>query len=148
LDEVEDLLFQGDETSIHRLRRFGLYNNDFAQLRGLEKFPSQAEDRLPYTEYWDLSLVQLLQDSPASVASELSRRSRCKFKCVPFEEFVRKAFGLSSSAIEHLLWQYQLLSVILYCMFIRNIQHKGLLLQLKEVSSLTTLSPSSGARIF
>lgn len=141
LNEVEDLLFQGDETSIRRLSRFGLYNDDFAELRGLEKFSSQAEDSLPFAEYWNLSL-QLDKDSPASVASKLSEMSRCKFKCVRFEEFVRKAFGLSSPAIGHLLWQYQLLNVILYCMFIRNLKHKGFLLKLKEVSLLTAAPPS------
>lgn len=139
LDEVEDLLFQGDEKSIRRLSRFGLYDNNFAELRRLEKFPSQAEDRLPG---W--SLHQLRKDGSASVAFELSEKSRSKFEHIPFEEFVRKAFGLHSPAIEHFLWQYQALSWLLCCKFNRKLKYKGLLFQLKEVSSLASAPQSSG----
>lgn len=130
--EIENLLVQRDQRSIRRLSRFGLYDDDFAKIRGLEKFSSPAEDRLPYAEYWDLSLPQLLEDSPSSIAFKLSRKSRFKFECVPFEEFVRKAVGLDSPVIERFLWQYELLSVILYCKFIRKLEYKGILLQLKK----------------
>ncbi|KAF3403909.1 hypothetical protein F1880_010278 [Penicillium rolfsii] len=131
-DEIEVLLLQRDEISINRLCRFGLYDDDFAEMRGLQKFSPQTEDSLTFSMYWDLNLPQFLRDGPTAVAATLSEKSGSKFKRIDFEEFVRVACGLYSAAVAHFLWQYELLCVILYWNFGRNAGHRTFLLQLKE----------------
>lgn len=116
------------------LCRFGLYNDDFAELRGIGKFYPQTEDSLSVSMNWDLNLPQLVRDGPASAASTLSEKSCNKFKLIDFEEFVRKAWGVYSAAVAHFLFQYEILCVMLYWNFAKDDEHRKFLFQLKEVS--------------
>ncbi|CEJ62677.1 hypothetical protein PMG11_11170 [Penicillium brasilianum] len=130
--EIDGLILEGDEISIGLLCRFGLYNDDFAELRGIGKFYPQTEDSLSVSMNWDLNLPQLVRDGPASAASTLSEKSCNKFKLIDFEEFVRKAWGVYSAAVAHFLFQYEILCVMLYWNFARDDEHRKFLFQLKE----------------
>ncbi|KAJ5369991.1 uncharacterized protein N7496_006083 [Penicillium cataractarum] len=140
-DEIEVLQLQGDEISISRLCRFGLYNDDFADMMGLPKVSPQTQDSLTFSMDWDLDLPQWLRDGPKAVASTLSEKSHSKFKRIGFEEIVRFAYGLYSGAVAHFLWQYELLCVILYWKFGRNDGHRRFLLQLRECLEETKADP-------
>lgn len=117
--EVENMILYGDQKSIDTLCRFGLVDNVYAALKGLEPCSFQADD-LPFSELWDCRLSQLKKQIPSIVATRLSQQSLHKFQRVPFKAWARAAFGVPSQEIDSFLWQYEYLSVRLYYDFLRD----------------------------
>lgn len=122
-----------DQKSISRLCHFGLYNEHYANTKGLQPF-SPHEESARFSLYWDWSLPQSLAEHSDTIAAKLAEESSHKFSHIPFTEFVRRAHGLPSQAIEGFLWQYDYLELKIYSKFIRKLQHLGLLVELKQVS--------------
>jgi hypothetical protein len=122
-----------DQKSISRLCHFGLYNEDYAKTKGLEPF-SPHEESAGFSLYWDWSLSQSLAEHSDTIAAKLAEQSSHKFSHIPFTEFARRAHGLPSQAIEGFLCEYDVLELKIYSKFIRNLQHLGLLVELKQVS--------------
>ena len=122
-----------DQESIHRLCHFGLYNEDYAKMKGLEPFSSH-EEGAGFSLYRDWSLSQSLAEGSDAIAAKLEEQSSYIFSRIPFTEFVRRAYGLPSQAIERFLWEYDFLESKIYSTFTRNLQHLELLVELKQVS--------------
>ena len=106
----------------------------YARLKGLRVLPSYREEYRPLPEGWGIRLSHILQGGPDAAATILFRKSGQNLTSVPFEEFVRKAFGLDSDTIDHFLWNYEHLSFKLYCDILRAPGHRDFLLELKSVS--------------
>lgn len=124
-----------DEESMRRLCHFGLYNEEYAKAKGLEPFSSH-EESAGSSLYWDWSLSQSLAERSGSdaIATKLAEQSSLKISHIPFTEFVRRAYGLPSPAIEGSLRVYDFIELKIYRTFTRNLQHLGLLVELKQVS--------------
>lgn len=122
-----------DEESIRRLCHFGLYNEDYAKAKGLEPFSSH-EGSAGLSLCWDWSMSQSLAERSDAIAAKLAEQSSHKFSHIPFTEFVRRAYGLPSPAIEDSLRAYDFIESKIYSTFTRNLQHLGLLVELKQVS--------------
>jgi hypothetical protein len=144
--DLEKMLRDGDKVSISKYCRFGLVHDKYARLKGLQVFSSHQEEYLPNSKQWGLGLSQLLDEGPAAVAGKLCKRSCDKLSSIPFEEFVRKAFGLTSDCIESFFWKYELLSVKLYSDLLRAPEYRDILLQLKKVSHHYPVDRSSRER--
>ncbi|KAJ5249447.1 hypothetical protein N7524_011763 [Penicillium chrysogenum] len=122
-----------DEESIRRLCHFGLYNEDYAKAKGLEPFSSH-EESAGSSLYWDLSLSQSLAERSGSyaIATKLAEQSYLKISHIPFTQFVRRAYGLPSPAIEGSLRAYDFIELKIYSTFTRNLQHLELLVEIKQ----------------
>lgn len=48
-----------------------------------------------------------MDKEPATTARKLADESLSKFSKIPYEELVRKAFGLSSEYIDSFFWKYK-----------------------------------------
>ncbi|OQE71180.1 hypothetical protein PENNAL_c0109G00426 [Penicillium nalgiovense] len=120
-----------DQESIRRLCHFGLYNEDYAKAKGLEPFSSH-EGSAGLSLCWDWSMSQSLAERSDAIAAKLAEQSSHKFSHIPFTEFVRRAYGLPSPAIEDSLRAYDFIESKIYSTFTRNLQHLGLLVELKQ----------------
>ncbi|KAJ5150364.1 hypothetical protein N7492_010715 [Penicillium capsulatum] len=101
-----------DPYSISLLCKFGLFDDKYAELKGLKPFCARQEEcsqSTKSTTIWNVGPVQLLQEEPATIARKLSDESLGKFSSIPYEEFIRKAFGFTSDYIDSFLWKYEYL---------------------------------------
>ena len=130
--EVEKMLLRGDKKSIGLLCQLGLIDERDTKLTGLTAFSPRREEYTPTEQPWRFDLSQLVNGDPAEIARELSEESFFKFKGIPYQDFVRKAFGLSSDKISSFLWKYEFLEWKLYSKLV-NVDI-NLLFQVREVS--------------
>jgi hypothetical protein len=105
--DIDEMLRRGDDNSL--LCKFGLFDDNYAQLQGLEAFSTRREEYPSSSKVWGIDLSQLVDEKPAVIARKLSEESFNKFRNVPYEEFIRKAAGFSSDCIDYFLWSYELL---------------------------------------
>lgn len=96
--------------------KYGLFNEEFARLHGLEH--NFQRPGLPDSRLVELSRSQIVNDAPATIARKLYQISIRWFKKVPYNEFTRVAFGMSSDVIDDFLFKYELLEVKFYSVFI------------------------------
>ncbi|KAJ5454939.1 hypothetical protein N7530_012708 [Penicillium desertorum] len=122
---------QMDQESIRRLCHFGLYNEDYAKAKGLKPFSSH-EESAGLLMCWDWSLSQSLAGRSDTIAAKLAEQSSHKCSHIPFTELVRRAYGLPSPAIGAFLQVYDSIESKIYSTFTRNLQHLGLLVELKQ----------------
>ncbi|KAJ5264960.1 hypothetical protein N7505_007753 [Penicillium chrysogenum] len=127
------MLLSGDKRSISLLREFGIHDEAYAQMEEPETFSSQ-EESLATPQFWKWRMSQLLREGPEAMAAKLADQSLCKFSHIPFEEFVRMAYGLPSQRIADFLRDYEFLEVKVYSTFTRSLQNLQLLDQMKQVS--------------
>ncbi|KAJ5808873.1 hypothetical protein N7474_010142 [Penicillium riverlandense] len=130
-NEVEKMLLRGDNKSIDLLCQLGLIDERDTKLTGLTAFSPRREEYTPNEPPWKFDLSQLVDGNPAEIARKLSEESFLKFKGIPYEDFVRKAFGLSSDKISSFLWKYEFLEWKLYSKLVNA--HVNLLFQVKEI---------------
>ena len=132
-------MYQTDQYSMSLLCRFGLFDEKFAKSKDLSPFCPRQDECSQSTKHWNLDSVQLLQEEPATIARKLSNESLGKFSSIPYEEFIRKAFGFTSDFIDSFLWKYEYLEWSLSCVASRaSIDHR---IQVKEVSHLDSCLP-------
>jgi hypothetical protein len=96
--DIDEMLRRGDDNSL--LCKFGLFDDNYAQLQGLEAFSTRHEEYPSGSKAWGIDLSQLVDEKPAVIARKLSDESFNKFRNVPYEEFIRKAAGFSSDCID------------------------------------------------
>ncbi|OGE47649.1 hypothetical protein PENARI_c039G05554 [Penicillium arizonense] len=112
-NDVRRMLLEKNKESIGLLWKLGLIDDEDT------KSPRRAGCS-PNQTHWEFDLSRLVQESPASLARMLSDESFQKFRSIPYEEFVRKAFGLSSEHIDDFLWHYELFAYKLYAKLVKE----------------------------
>lgn len=118
--DVCKTLLQGDEQSIMQPGKLGLIEGIDNKPKGLEALSPQRAEYTPNPAHWDFDVSRLVKDDPAILARNLSDESFRKFRRIPYEGFVRKAFGLPSKCIDNFLWHYELLAHKIYAKLIKE----------------------------
>lgn len=79
----------------------------------------------------------MLRDGVLDTSRRVSQRSLENLRSIPYQDLIRRAFGLPSQRIGLFVWKYELLSIQLYLDCVRAPDNLGQLHVMKEVTPVT-----------
>lgn len=98
---------------------------------------SSTDAEIPSAKYWGIGRRQMLRDGVLETSRRVSQRSLENLRSIPYQDLIRRAFGLPSQGIGLFVWKYELLGIQLYLGCVRAPDNLGQLRVMKEVTCVT-----------